>query len=235
MMSLCLWASTAMAMAVLLLPNQILAAYPTTAPSLQVRACPSLVVASFNKSVPDQTDFPHTEAVLCYTEDSINLAFSAHNETNFYYNSSQGTNDAIWEYEVMETFIALGDKDPQTYLEFEINPNNVTFQAFIYNPSKVRADGAPFETFFINNTLETGFTAITMLDQQQQHWDSTITIPLGLFNVDNGAAQGTKWRMNFFRTVVAPDTFPNQTLGAWSPPDKASFHITPFFGHVEFI
>lgn len=147
-------------------------------------------MASYNKTFPNQTHFPPTEVAICYTVDSINLAFTAHNETSFYYNPSQGTNKAIWEYEVMETFIALGDKDPQTYLEFEVNPNNVTFQAFIYNPGKVRADGA---------------------------------------------AQGTKWRMNFFRTVVAPDTFPNQTLSAWSPPDKASFHMTPFFGHVEFI
>ncbi|KAK8131033.1 hypothetical protein PG984_007471 [Apiospora sp. TS-2023a] len=208
---------------------------PYRSPSLQVRACPELAVASYNKTVPDQADFPHTEVALCYTNDSISMAFSAINETNFYYDPSQGTNDAIWEYEVMETFIALGDKDPQTYLEFEVNPNNVTFQAFIYNPGKVRADGAPFETFFINNTLETGFTAFTTLDRSQKIWGSSVTIPLGLFNVDDGTAQGTKWRMNFFRTVVAPDTFPNQTLGAWSPPDKASFHMTPFFGHVEFI
>ncbi|KAK8069215.1 hypothetical protein PG994_005831 [Apiospora phragmitis] len=222
-------------MAATLLASQALAAYSTGPPSLQVSACPMLAVASYNKTVPDQTDFPPTEVALCYTNDSINLAFSAHNETNFYYDRSQGTNEAIWEYEVMETFIALGDKDPQTYLEFEVNPNNVTFQAFIYNPTKVRADGAPFETFFINNTLEAGFTAFTMLDKDQHLWGSSVSIPLGLFNVDNGSAQGTKWRMNFFRTVVAPETFPNQTLGAWSFPDKASFHITPFFGHVEFI
>ncbi|KAK8044851.1 hypothetical protein PG993_004875 [Apiospora rasikravindrae] len=221
-------------MAAAFLATQALAAY-SNPPSLQVPACPQLGVASFKKTVPDQKDFPPTEVALCYGDDSIDLAFTAHNETNFYYDPSQGTNEAIWEYEVMETFIALGDKDPQTYLEFEVNPNNVTFQAFIYNPTKVRADGAPFETFYINNTLEAGFTASTLLVQNQQLWGSSVSIPLGLFNVESGTAKGTKWRMNFFRTVVAQDTFPNQTLGAWSSPNKASFHITPFFGHVEFI
>ncbi len=52
------------------------------------------------------------------------------------------------QYEVMEAFIYHGTNDPQTYLEFEINPNNVTFQAFIHNPSKVRAAGAAFDTAF---------------------------------------------------------------------------------------
>lgn len=43
-----------------------------------------------------------------------------------YYNESYTTNDPIWRFEVMEAFIALGTNDPQTYLEFEIAPNNVT-------------------------------------------------------------------------------------------------------------
>lgn len=41
--------------------------------------------------------------------------------------------------------------------------------------------------------------------------------------------------MNFFRTVVDPKTFPNQTLGAWSPNGEPNFHNTPKFGHVEFV
>lgn len=204
-------------------------------PCLRVPSCPKTASVTYNKSVPDKTDFPTTQVDLCYTNSAIKITFTAKEETNFYFNASQGTNDAIWQYEVMEAFIYQGTNDPQTYLEFEVSPNNVTFQAFIYNPTKVRAAGAPFDTFFITQPLVDGLTANTTLDRPGKTWVSAASIPLGLFNVDEGKAKGTKWRMNFFRTVVSPTTFPNQTLGAWSPPDQASFHMTPFFGHVQFV
>jgi hypothetical protein len=198
-------------------------------PSLKVPACPRTGTVTYNKSVPDKQEFPLTQVDLCYTDTSIQITFIAYNETNFYFNASQGTNDAIWQYEVMEAFIAPVTDDPQTYLEFEVNPNNVTFQAFIYNPSKVRA--TPLGTYFIPEPLP--LTADTVLDKPGQKWTSSASIPLGLFNVEK--PKGTDWRMNFFRTVVSPDMFPDQLLGAWSPPDQASFHMTPFFGKVRFV
>ena len=210
-------------------------AFSASVPSLEVPACPSTATVQYNKSVPDGADFPLTQVDLCYDDCSIRLTFTAYNETNFFFNPSYGTNDPIWEYEVMETFIYRGTNDPQTYLEFEISPDNVTFQAFIYNPSKVRTEGAPFDTFFITEPLVDSLTAETALDRRAETWVSEARIPLGLFNVDDGQANGTEWRMNFFRTVTSPRTFPDQLLGAWSPPDQPSFHITPFFGHVKFV
>ena len=57
------------------------------------------------------------------------------------------------------------------------------------------------------------FPTTTTLDKYNESWISKAKIPLGLFNVDDGKAKGTEWRMNFFRTVTSPETFPNQTLG----------------------
>lgn len=105
----------------------------------------------------------------------------------------------------------------------------------VYNPSKVRAAGAAFDRFYITDLAADGIAASTTLDYADELWVSNVQIPLGLFNVDNGTAQGTEWRMNFFRTVTGPSTFPNQSYGSWSPPDKVNFHITPFFGDVTFI
>ena len=144
-----------------------------------------------------------------------------------------GTNDDLWMYEVMEAFIYAGEKDPQTYLEYEINPNNVTYQAMVYNPTKVRADGAPFDHFMVANPAEDGFTASTRLDRYAQTWFSDVTIPLGLFNVDEPC--GSHWRMNFFRTITSPSTYPDQELGAWSVPNEANFHMTSFMRHVIFV
>ncbi|KAM0550601.1 hypothetical protein ACHAPJ_008859 [Fusarium lateritium] len=204
-------------------------------PSVTVPACPKTGTIKFSKSVPDQKPFPRTEVDLCYTHNALSLTFTALDEKNFYFNASQGTNDDIWEYEVMEAFIYKGVDDPQTYLEYEINPNNVTYQAFVYNPSKDRAEGAPFDHFFISDPAGDGFEAETKLNKRAKRWVSKASIPLGLFNVDPGKARGTKWRMNFFRTVTSPKTFPDQELGGWSSPDKASFHITKYFGHVLFV
>ncbi|OAQ96277.1 hypothetical protein LLEC1_02228 [Akanthomyces lecanii] len=204
-------------------------------PSVDVPACPAVGTLRFDKSVPDRNDAPATQVDLCYTDTSLAMTFTARNETNFYFDAKQGTNGDIWEYEVMEAFVYKGTDDPQTYLEFEVNPNNVTYQAFVYNPSKERAEGAPFDHAFITDPAADGFEAATTLDRAGETWTSKVKIPLGLFNVDKGKAKGTRWRMNFFRTVVSPQSYPDQGLSAWSVPDKASFHISKYFGNVNFV
>ncbi|KAF7549289.1 hypothetical protein G7046_g8401 [Stylonectria norvegica] len=204
-------------------------------PSLNVPACPAVGTIQYSKSVPSRTGFPLTQVDLCYTQTTIAITFTAHNETNFYFDPRQGTNDDIWEYEVMEAFIYKGTGDPQTYLEFEVNPNNATYQAFVFNPSKNRTAGAPFDHYFISDPTTDGFSSTTSLDKPGGKWTSSVRIPLALFNVNNGQAKGTKWRMNFFRTITSTETYPNQDLGAWSVPDEASFHITKYFGYIKFI
>ncbi|KAI1933114.1 hypothetical protein LOZ65_000323 [Ophidiomyces ophidiicola] len=206
---------------------------PPTQPSLDVPRCPKVATARFSKSVPEQAPFPQTAVDLCWEPNTLQLTFKAFEERNFYFDPKQRINDDIWMYEVMEAFIHHGRDDPQTYLEFEVNPNNVTYQAFVYNPSKVRKQGAPFDHFFITDPIVDGIIASTDLDRKAELWVSKAQIPLALFNVDN--PRDTWWRMNFFRTVTSPETLPNQQLGAWSSPDKANFHITPFFGDVHLV
>lgn len=222
-------------LSVLAIPVVAAAASATnnTLPSLKVPECPHYGVATINESDPDRTPFPLTTASLCYSATSLQIKFEAYNETNYYFNASQSTNDDIWEYEVMEAFIYHGTNDPTTYLEFEVNPNNVTYQAVVFNPSKIRATDASFDHFFVTDPAADGFSASTTLDKEAQTWTSTVQIPLALFDVD--VLKGSLWRMNFFRTITSADTYPNQTLGAWSPTSQASFHMTPFFGHVVFV
>ncbi|EOO03168.1 hypothetical protein UCRPA7_1338 [Phaeoacremonium minimum UCRPA7] len=213
----------------------VLAASAAAVPCLTVPACPKTGHVEYSKSVPDLTPFPKTAVDLCYTDTSVELTFTAYDEKYFYFDPSQTTNDDIWEYEVMEAFLYRGTNDPQTYLELEVNPNNVTYQAFVYNPSKVRTAGAAFDHFFVSDPAADGFSAETELDVPGEVWTSKVTVPLGIFNVDNGTAKGTEWRMNFFRTVTNETLYPDQLLGAWSPPNQASFHMTPYFGRVTFV
>ncbi|EGE04758.1 hypothetical protein TEQG_03931 [Trichophyton equinum CBS 127.97] len=202
-------------------------------PIVEVPACPWNVAINFDKTVPDQKPFPRTTVRLCYSSKKLSLKFEAKDEKYFYFDPSQKINDDIWKYEVMEAFISTGHADPSTYLEFEVSPNNVTYQAFVYNPSKNRTDGVPFDHAFISNPIGDGITSKTSLAQSQGKWTSHVYIPLALFNVDT--PYGSKWRMNFFRTVTSKETYPDQILGAWNSPDKASFHITSFFRKIVFV
>src|SRR3569833_277933 len=212
----------------------VLASY-LPVPSLSVPACPAKSSVKYDRSVPDKDAFPPTQVDLCYDDSAIQLTFTANDEVNFFYNASQTTNDGIWAYEVMEAFIYQGTNDPTTYLEFEVSPNNVTFNAFIYNPTKVRAAGTLMDTAFWGAPIVDGLTAETFLDREAKTWTSAVWVLLGFFNVDKGQARGTKWRMNFFRTITNATMFPDQLLGAWSPTNQSNFHMTPFFGHVLFV
>ncbi|KAK2616258.1 hypothetical protein QQS21_000893 [Conoideocrella luteorostrata] len=135
----------------------------------------------------------------------------------------------------MEVFMAKGSGTPTTYFEAEINPNNVTVQTFVFNPSGRRLPGTPFDHFIVPDPLTDGISGTTILDREQHVWTSLLSIPLGFFNVESGKAPGTTWRMNFFRTVTDSTMFPKQLMGAWNPPDVAEFHVTPYFGKFTFV
>ncbi|KAI8318544.1 hypothetical protein GQ54DRAFT_300208 [Martensiomyces pterosporus] len=201
---------------------------------LSIPACPSTASLQFSVGIPDlNPSCPLTQVNLCYTSTALQLNFIAYNETNFYYDSTQGTNGDIWAYEVVEAFIQKGSADPQTYFEYEANPNNVTYNAFVYNPSRTRAAGAPFDHAFVSNPFGDGFAVNTVLDKTNKVWSSYNTIPLALFNGEN--PQGTTWRMNFFRTVTSPSTYPSQQLCGWKNTNAYNFHVTSAFGVVAFV
>lgn len=204
--------------------------------SLQVPKCPQKATVSFDKSVPDANrPFPRTTVDVCYDETSIRLAFKAFEEESFFFDPNHKTNGDIWTHEVMEAFIYKGDNDPQTYFEFEVSPNNVTYQAFVYNPSKVRSKDAPLDHFFVADPAADGFSATTELNREAKTWFSEAVIPLALFSIESAQLSSSHWRMNFFRTVTSPENYPNQDLGAWKNPGEANFHITSSLGLVNFV
>lgn len=117
----------------------------STLPSLDIPACPNQGYISYNLTSPDRVAFPDTAVQLCYDDSFLHIDFLAYNETSFYYDSNYTTNGDIFNYEVMEVFMAKGTSDPQTYLEFEVAPNNVTFQ--VYKPAQTQAMTVMCEKF----------------------------------------------------------------------------------------
>ncbi|KAJ1718997.1 hypothetical protein LPJ53_006156 [Coemansia erecta] len=209
-------------------------AFSANSADLKIPACPSTTSFTYNTGIPAKDPTcPLTKVTICYTPTQLHLDFEAYNETNFYFDSKQKTNDGIWAYEVVEAFISKGSDDPQTYFEYEVNPNNVTYNAIVYNPSRVRATGTPFEHAYITDPFGDGFAVNTVLDKKKSVWKSTNVIPLGLFNGEN--PKGSTWRMNFFRTVTSPKKYPDQQLCGWKNTHEANFHITSAFGKVKFV
>ncbi|KAJ1959754.1 hypothetical protein GGI12_004168 [Dipsacomyces acuminosporus] len=201
---------------------------------LFVPACPSVASARFSSGIPDASSpCPKTQVDICYTSTTLNFVFTAYDEANFYFDPKQGTNGDIWAYEVMEAFIYKGHQDPQFYFEYEVSPNNITYNSFVYNPSRVRTKGQPFDHAFISDPFGDGFKVSTALDKPNKKWTSSSTIPLALFNAEN--PHGTVWRMNFFRTVTSPNTYPDQQLCGWKNTGAANFHVTPAFGVLFFV
>ncbi|OAT13308.1 hypothetical protein BDBG_08534 [Blastomyces gilchristii SLH14081] len=143
-------------------------------PSVTVPECPRKGKVVFDKSVPEGLKFPKTQVDLCYSSETskispmLHLTFTAYDEKDFHFDPKQGTNDDIWKYSVMEAFIQRGDDAPQTYLEFEVNPNNVTYQSFIYNPSRVRAPNTPLDHAFISDPFGNEMFAETHTQSQSE-------------------------------------------------------------------
>ncbi|KAJ2771117.1 hypothetical protein IWQ56_001126 [Coemansia nantahalensis] len=200
---------------------------------LRVPCCPATATAAFTTAIPSGDPCPATRVSLCYTSTALQLVFAAEGAGEPYFNATQGTNDDIWAYEVMEAFIHRGQDDPQQYFEYEVSPNNVTYNAFVYNPSRERKAGAPFDHAFVENPFDDGFAVNTVLDAHAETWTSVVSIPLALFNGEN--PKGSTWRMNFFRTITNATMFPDQKLCGWRNPGKPNFHITGAFGTVRFV
>ncbi|KAJ1876929.1 hypothetical protein LPJ57_004221 [Coemansia sp. RSA 486] len=201
---------------------------------VNVPKCPSTTSFMYDSGIPkNDPSCPKTEVTMCYTQNKLKIDFTAYDETNFYFDPKHKTNDDIWAYEVVEAFIYKGTDDPQTYFEYEASPNNVTFNAFIYNPSRTRASGSPFDHAYVEDPIGDGFEVNTVLDKKNKVWKSHNVIPLGIFNGES--PKGSVWRMNFFRTVTSPKKYPDQQLCGWKNTKAANFHITKAFGTVAFV
>ncbi|KAI9506873.1 hypothetical protein BX070DRAFT_231957 [Coemansia spiralis] len=101
---------------------------------------------------------------MCYIPVQLQLSFVAYNEAKFYLPHIQS------RFEDIRTLVKKMPQLPHTpdstlsCLDW-VNLNNVTYNAFAYNPSRVHAFGAPFDHAFITDPFGAGFTVNTELDE----------------------------------------------------------------------
>ncbi len=151
-------------------------------------------------------------------------------------------NSSMWNQEVFEIFIALGQNDPTQYLEFEINPNNATFTGWITNKNGKGTDTS-IEFFDAKK-----YGIITTITKSTDSWRGHIELPLSIFNLQKTSSfNNHHFRVNFFRVAAknfhknidqnkwACDTKTCAYL-AWSPTHSGinpAFHITKYFGTLN--
>jgi hypothetical protein len=130
--------------------------------------------------------------------------------------------DPLYEQEVVEVFLAVGDADPARYYEFEVSPVGSLLDAVVTNPGTSRRDlradlgwNCPGLSWRATAFPEAAF------------WRAELAIPLR--SLTDSRASGT-WRANFHR-IERPrggtDEFSSWSPTLVSPPD---FHKPERFG-----
>lgn len=136
--------------------------------------------------------------------------------------------DPLWKEEAVEVFLAPGEADPVDYLEFEVSPRGVLFDARIHNPTSLRADlRADVAWDCPGLRWKAGSGAA------RQDWWAVLSLPWhGLLDSLEGPPPPV-WRANFYR-IERPSGGAAE-FSAWSPTlvRPADFHKPARFGVLE--
>ena len=130
--------------------------------------------------------------------------------------------DALWEEEVVEVFLAPGADDPAAYVEIEVNPLGTLFDARVSNPDGRR------ETMRVDRSWDLPGIEVAVA-RERGGWSASIAMPWA------GLAPGGPppiWRANFFRIERPRDG--EAEFSCWSPTlaDPPDFHKPHFFGRL---
>jgi hypothetical protein len=134
--------------------------------------------------------------------------------------------DPLWQEEAVEVFLARGSDDPVDYLEFEVSPRGVLFDARIHNPTSLRADLRGDVAWDCPGIQ----WAAGSLPTERQDWWAALSIPWKGILPEPGSERPPTWRANFYRIDRPEGEAPE--FSAWSPTlvRPADFHKPARFG-----
>lgn len=133
--------------------------------------------------------------------------------------------DAIYDEEVVEIFIAPGDATPVDYYEFEVSPNGVLLEVFAHNPT---GDRAQMQLDFTWDCA--GLQWVAQRDDAQNQWRVIYALPWASIGAPTDLPM--IWRANFYRIDRPRNGEPE--FSCWSPTmiDPADFHRPAYFGYL---
>ena len=146
----------------------------------------------------------------------------------------ENRDDPLYDEEVVELFLCPTG-DLRHYFEIEISPNNVLFDAKVFNPEGDR------RTMLVDREWNaTGLrTAVRVSGRINDRsapdigWIAEAALPFADLGLSGPPAPGSVWRANFFRIERGAVT----EFTAWSPTyrEPADFHVPACFGELVFV
>ena len=136
--------------------------------------------------------------------------------------------DPLWEQEAVEVFLGCGPGTPVRYVEFEVSPNGVLFDAVVDNPGGDRATMRVDPRW---DCPDLEFRA----GHRPDGWWAELAIPLTPVLTALGNSELPEvWRANLYR-IDRPRDGGTDEFSAWSPTGihPPDFHVPSRFGVVR--
>ena len=162
-----------------------------------------------------------TEVRIAHDDQALLLRFDCSDRDIW---ATHARRDApLWEEEVVELFIAPGEDDPSDYVEIEVNPLGVIFDARVNNPEGRR------DSMRVDSAWNAAGLVAEVSRPSPRSWRAELAVPW------SDLCEGTPpriWRANFFRIERPRDGDPE--FSCWSPTfvDPPDFHKPASFGRL---
>jgi hypothetical protein len=176
-----------------------------------------------------------TRMKACWSASHLYLAFSCEDGDAF--SPYRRRDEPLYEAEVVEAFLAP-TSDPSRYLEFEVSPAGVLFDARVVNVRPVgQARRGPMSVDTAWNAA--GVRAAVHVDgtlnrrgDRDRAWTVELAIPFADLDLARPPRAGDAWRANFYRiNRNGADEY-----SAWSATltPQPDFHVPARFGKLVF-
>jgi hypothetical protein len=166
-----------------------------------------------------------TRVRVCFDERALYVRFDC--DDRDIWGTYTKRDEPIYDEEVVEVFVAAGEAAPIQYFEFQVSPNEVLFDATIYNPASTR------EHLKWDATWQCpGLRWMAQRDDAKNCWWGAFAIPWASITADGKIP--SVCRANFYRIERPRDA--ETEYSCWSPTltDPADFHKPARFGFLEF-
>lgn len=185
----------------------------------------------FVSSLEGKPLLPRTEARLLWDDKYLYVLFTA-DDDDVWAQVKKPDDLKMWTEQVFEVFLDA-DGNGAEYVELQVNPRGVIFDAYVPRPGQVQTD---WQSGLIAKVLVRG--TLNKRGDKDRGWQAELAIPLVAARGRSKAAltlppkEGQVWRANFF-TTDRP-TKGALKAWAWSPPRRPTFHAPDRFGELVF-
>lgn len=184
------------------------------------------ILPSFTRADGQALAIYPTQVQVCYNQSALYVHFQC-TDPDIWGTHTQ-RDDPIYNEEVVELFLGSGEETPTRYVELEISPLGVLFDAWVDNPTGRREEMG----------LDVAWNCPDIrwqVDRQEaaQRWTAILALPWAPFLIGPDAPLPRSWRANFYRIERPRGREPE--FSCWSPTltDPADFHKPARFGHLR--